>query len=114
MRKANDDSEKGIITPVKDVEFQSSAAANRAIESLKNEIAANIKQQEQFINEYQTLATERLKKIPNKNDLVNLNYAKTIEKLKQDKALSEKQSAELISKLEQIKVETENREKTSY
>ena len=39
--------------------------------------------------------------------MVNQNYAKTIEKLKQDRALSERQSQELIAKLEQIKVETE-------
>ncbi|OWP79126.1 hypothetical protein BWG23_00905, partial [Flavobacterium oreochromis] len=107
MRKVNDDSEKGIVAPVQEVEFKSMSQANKAIESLKNEIALNIKQQDQFITEYQTLAAERLKKIPNKNDAINQSYLKTIEKLKQDKARSEEESRQLIIKLEDIKTQTE-------
>ncbi|MBF6656549.1 hypothetical protein C3B48_12970 [Flavobacterium columnare] len=107
MRKANDDSEKGIVAPVQEVEFKSMSQANKAIESLKSEIALNIKQQDQFIAEYQTLAAERLKKIPNKNDVINQSYLKTIEKLKQDKARSEEESKQLITKLEDIKTQTE-------
>ena len=107
MRKANDDSEKGIITEQKEVEFQSAAIANRAIESLKSEINLNAAAQSKFINEYKTLAAERLKKVPNKNDLVNQNYAKTIEKLEIEKAQTDKQNADLLARLEKIKVETE-------
>ncbi|QYS91955.1 hypothetical protein JJC04_04785 [Flavobacterium covae] len=107
MRKANDDSEKGIVAPAQEVEFKSMSQANKAIESLKNEIALNIKQQDQFIAEYQNLAAERLKKIPNKNDVINQSYLKTIEKLKQDKVRSEEESKQLITKLEDIKTQTE-------
>ncbi|MCJ1807699.1 hypothetical protein MRP92_12375, partial [Flavobacterium covae] len=107
MRKANDDSEKGIVAPAQEVEFKSMSQANKAIELLKNEIALNIKQQDQFIAEYQNLAAERLKKIPNKNDVINQSYLKTIEKLKQDKVRSEEESKQLITKLEDIKTQTE-------
>lgn len=107
MRKANDDSEKGIVAEVKEVEFQSTSAANRAIESLKQEIELNLKQQDQFINEFKTLASDRLKKVPNKNDAINQSYVKTIAKLEADRALSQQQSAALIAKLEKIKEETE-------
>ncbi|MBP9848132.1 MAG: hypothetical protein KBC58_01710, partial [Flavobacterium sp.] len=107
MRKANDDSEKGIVSEQKEVEFQSGAVANRAIETLKAEITQNAAAQAQFIREYETLAAERLKKVPNKNDLVNQDYARTIERLKQDKVQADRQNADLLSRLEKIKVETE-------
>ena len=107
LRKENDLSEQGVVTQPKEVEFQSSANANRAIESLKAEIAQSTKEQERFIKEFETLAASRLKTVPNKNDLVNRNYADALAKLKAEKGISDKQNAELLSRLDQIKAEIE-------
>ncbi len=105
LRRINDLSDKGIVTEAK--EYQSTAAANRALETIKNEITENAKTQDRFLKEFETLAAERLKKVANKNDIVNQNYAKTLEKLRAEKLLSEKKNAELLAKLEKIKEETD-------
>ena len=43
----------------------------------------------------------------NKNDIVNQNYLKTIERLKLEKINTDKLNIDLLAKLEQIKVETD-------
>uniref|UniRef100_UPI00261F84BD PorP/SprF family type IX secretion system membrane protein n=1 Tax=Flavobacterium sp. TaxID=239 RepID=UPI00261F84BD len=105
LKRVNDLSEQGIVTEAK--EFQSTGAANRALEALKAEIAENNKNQNNFIKEFETLYNERLKKVPNKNDVVNQNYLKTIDKLKLDKINSDRKNTDLLAKLERIKTETD-------
>ena len=107
LRKENDLSEQGVVTQPKEVEFQSSAAANKAIESLKAEIAQSTQEQDRFIKEFETLAASRLKTVPNKNDLVNKNYAEALAKLKAEKAVTDRQNAALLSQLDQIKADIE-------
>ncbi|MFC7774880.1 PorP/SprF family type IX secretion system membrane protein [Flavobacterium sp. GCM10027622] len=107
LRKENDLSEQGVVTQPKEIEFQSSAAANRAIENLKAEIAQSTQEQDRFIKEFETLAAARLKTVPNKNDLVNKNYAEALAKLKAEKAVSDRQNAALLSQLDQIKADIE-------
>ncbi|SHI40576.1 PorP/SprF family type IX secretion system membrane protein [Flavobacterium terrae] len=107
LRKENDLSEQGIATQQKEVEFQSGAAANRALEALKAEINENSKNQASRIKEFETLAAERLKKVPGKNDLLNQSYARTLEQLKAEKLASDKQNAQLLLRLDQIKNEIE-------
>jgi type IX secretion system PorP/SprF family membrane protein len=106
LRDENDASEKGIASSGTNV-FQSSIAANRALEALKLEINENAKTQSDLLDQFQKLYNDRLKKVPNKNDLVNQNYLRTIEKLKLDKLNSDKLNASLIAQLEQIKIETD-------
>jgi type IX secretion system PorP/SprF family membrane protein len=107
LRKENDLSEQGVVTQPKEVEFQSSAAANKAIENLKAEIAQSTQEQDRFIKEFETLAASRLKTVPNKNDLVNKNYAEALAKLKAEKAVTDRQNAALLSQLDQIKADIE-------
>ncbi len=107
LRKENDLSEQGIATTQKEVEFQSGAAANRALEALKAEINENAKNQAARIKEFEALAAERLKKVPGKNDLLNQSYARTLEQLKAEKIASDKQNAQLLTRLDQIKSEIE-------
>jgi type IX secretion system PorP/SprF family membrane protein len=107
LRKENDLSEQGVVTQPKEVEFQSSAAANRAIENLKAEIAQSTQEQDRFIKEFETLAAARLKTVPSKNDLVNKNYAEALAKLKAEKSVTDRQNAELLSRLDQIKADIE-------
>ncbi|MEB3383550.1 PorP/SprF family type IX secretion system membrane protein [Flavobacterium psychrophilum] len=104
LRRVNDLSDKGIVSEAKD--FQNTSAANRALESLKSEIAESSKNQNNFIKEFETLTNERLKKVPNRNDIVNQSNLKSLEKLKLDKLNSDKQNADLLTKLETIKAET--------
>ena len=107
LRKENDLSEQGIATTQKEVEFQSGAAANRALEALKAEINENAKNQASRIKEFEALAAERLKKVPGKNDLLNQSYARTLEQLKAEKIASDRQNAQLLARLDQIKSEIE-------
>ena len=103
LRRINDDSEKGIFAAPK--EFQSTTKANADLENLKREISENNKSQTNIINEFETRTKERLLKVPNKNDIVNVNYASELSKLKADKAEQERKSVELLAKLENIKAE---------
>ena len=101
--RVNDLSDKGVVTPAK--EFQSTTSANRALEDLKKEIAESAKNQNNFITEFESRTKDRLAKVPNKNDIVNVNYANELAKLKADKAESDRKSNELLTKLENIKTE---------
>ena len=105
LRKTNDLAEQGIVTEVK--EYKNTSGANRAIDALKQEILDNSKNQQSLISNYEKLAAERLKKVPSKNDALNQDYAKTIERLKAEKLATDKQNEALIAQLEQIKTETE-------
>ncbi|MGH2665261.1 PorP/SprF family type IX secretion system membrane protein [Flavobacterium sp.] len=105
LRRVNDLSEQGIVSEVK--EYQSTSAANRALEVLKAEIEENNKNTNNFISEYEKLYKERIIKVPNKNDIVNQNYLKTINQLKAEKIATDKRNADLLAKLERIKTETD-------
>ncbi len=105
MKEENDLSEKGITSQPKP--FQSVNAANQELEELRLEIAESSKSQTEFLTQYENLYKERLKKVPNKNDAINLEYLKNIERLKAEKIKAEQLNTAIISKLNRIKVETD-------
>ncbi|PVX45758.1 type IX secretion system PorP/SprF family membrane protein [Flavobacterium sp. 103] len=104
MREENDLSDKGIVKTT--VEFKSTSAENAELESIKAQIAEVNRAQAESLDEFNRLYAERLKKTP-KNDLINQNYLKTIENLKAEQLKAEQSNAVLVTRLEQIKVETE-------
>ena len=107
----NNLSDQGIVSEPK--VFKSSANANRELESLKLEMLENARTQTNLINQAEIAYKERLKKIPNKNDAINLDFQKRIERLKTEKLNSDKQNAELLLELERIKSLTEIERKRS-
>ena len=106
-KELNELKQENITGVYKQAKFLSTAAANRALETLKLEIAENARAQSEFINQFEINANARLKKIPNKSDLVNQNNIRTIEQLKAERLRTEKLSFDLIAKLERVKLETE-------
>jgi type IX secretion system PorP/SprF family membrane protein len=105
LKEENDLSDKGILSEPKP--FKSVSAENSALESLKLEIAAVNKTQNEKIIALDNLYQERLKKVPNKNDVTNQYYLKTIETLKAEQSKVIQANMNLISSLEKIKAETE-------
>ena len=105
LKEENDLSDKGIFKEPKP--FKSIADENKAIETLKQQIAEeNIKQSDR-IKDLDNLYKERLNKVPNTNDAINQNYKNTIDQLKTDQLKVISSNKELISSLEKIKVDTE-------
>lgn len=101
----NNLSDKGIVSEPK--AFKSVSAANRELESLKLEMLENARTQGNLISQAEAAYNERLKKIPNKNDAINIDFQKRIDKLKADKRDTDKQNADLLTELERIKALTE-------
>ena len=106
-KELNELKQENITGVYKEAKFLSTSAANRALETLKLEIAENARAQSEFINQFEINANARLKKVPNKSDLVNQNNIRTIEELKSERLRTEKISLDLIAKLERVKIETE-------
>ena len=105
LKEENDLSEKGIFKEPKP--FKSISAENNAIESLKTEIAEANKNQNDKIRELDNLYKERLKKETNSSEAINQSYLHTIEQLKAEQLFAMKSNIDLLSSLENIKVETE-------
>ncbi|MGB5419517.1 MAG: hypothetical protein WBN21_11865, partial [Algibacter sp.] len=105
LKEENDLSEKGIVSAPK--AFKSVSDENAEIESLKLAIDNSISFGNAKILEIENLYKERLKKVKDKNDAVNLEYAKTIEKLKSDQLQAKSVKQNLISSLGTIKVATD-------
>ncbi len=105
LKEENDLSEKGIFRAPKP--FKSVTAENNALESLKSEIAELNNSQAQKIRELESLYSERIKKVSNKNDEFNQFYLKTIEQLKAEQLKTIQLNQTLISSLEKINTETE-------
>ena len=105
LKEENDLSDKGIFKEPKP--FKSIADENKAIETLKQQIAEENKKQSDKIKDLDNLYKERLNKVPNSDDAINQNYKNTIEQLKTDQLKVISSNKELISSLEKIKVDTE-------
>ena len=105
LKEENDLSDKGIFKEPKP--FKSIADENKAIETLKQQIAEENKKQSDKIKDLDNLYKERLNKVPNTNDAINQNYKNTIDQLKTDQLKVISSNKELISSLEKIKVDTE-------
>ena len=101
LKEENDLSDKGIVKAPKP--FVSASAANKALESLKNELSESSKTQSQFLSQYQDALNERLAKVPSKTDATNLKYLAEIEKLKAEQAKTEQLKAGILTKLDKIK-----------
>ena len=106
-KELNELKQENITGVYKEAKYLSTAATTRALETLKLEIAENARAQSEFINQFEINANARLKKVPNKSDLVNQNNIRTIEELKSERLRTEKISLDLIAKLERVKIETE-------
>ena len=85
--------------------FVSASAQNKALENLKNELLQSSKTQSEFLAQYQDEYNKRLLAIPNKDDATNKKYAADIEKLKAEQAKSELAKNNLLTKLDQIKID---------
>jgi type IX secretion system PorP/SprF family membrane protein len=85
--------------------FVSASAQNKALENLKNELLQSSKTQSEFLAQYQDEYNKRLLSIPNKDDATNKKYAADIEKLKAEQAKSELAKNNLLTKLDQIKID---------
>ena len=105
MKEENDLSEQGIYVAPKP--FKSLTAENAALESLKTEIDAAIKIQENKITEFENLFNERFKNIPDRRDSTNVFYQRKIQELKSDQLNTIQSKERLVTKLEDIKVATE-------
>ncbi|MGC1203737.1 MAG: PorP/SprF family type IX secretion system membrane protein [Flavobacteriaceae bacterium] len=106
LKEENDLSEQGIVKDTPKV-FKSVSAENAALQSLKVEIDDNIESQNVKITELEDLYNDRLKDVPNKEDSVNVFYLKKIQGLKTQQKQIIQSKANLLSKLENIKVATE-------
>ncbi|MEP3835995.1 MAG: hypothetical protein ABJM36_00005, partial [Algibacter sp.] len=105
LKEENDLSEKGIVSGPK--VFKSVSAENAEIESLKLKIDNSISFGKAKITEIEALYKERLKKVKDKNDLVNIEYINTIEVLKSDVLKAQKKKQSLILALNDIKIATD-------
>jgi len=105
LKEENDLSEKGIFKAPKP--FKSVSAENAALLSLKSEIDALNKNQNEKIAQLETLYNERIKKGVNKNDATAQSYLKMIEALKASQIKVLQTNTNLLSSLEEIKTKTE-------
>ncbi|MDO7171136.1 PorP/SprF family type IX secretion system membrane protein [Mariniflexile sp. AS56] len=105
LKEENDLSEQGIYSAPKP--FKSVSAENAALESLKVQIDEVITSQDLKIKELEALYNERLKKVPNTEDAVNMIYLNEILILKEAQAKAKRSKATLVSELESIKIATE-------
>ncbi len=103
IKEENDLSDKGIVKAPKP--FVSASAQNKALESIKNELAQSSKTQSEFLAQFQDEYNKRLATNPNKADPINQKYFAELEKLKADQAKTELAKASLLSKLDQIKTD---------
>ncbi len=105
LKEENDLSEQGIFKAPKP--FKSISAENAALESLKLEIDAKIKSQNEKISELENLYKERLKTVSNKNDETNQFYQKAISDLKSGQLQIIQSKEQLNVTLNDIKIATE-------
>ena len=105
LKEENDLSEQGIYSAPK--AFKSVSAENAALEAIKSDVDNVIKSQNDRIKELEDLYAERLKKVSDKNDPTNLFYQKTIKDLKDEQSRVAQYKVSLLSRLDQIKFDTE-------
>ena len=105
MKEENDLSDKGIFKEPKP--FKSTAGETAALESLSLQIAEVNKTQNDKIKELETIYSQRIKKVSDKNDPLNQYYLKAIETLKTEQSQAIQSNKDLVSSLEKIKIATE-------
>ncbi|OEK08335.1 hypothetical protein A8C32_02465 [Flavivirga aquatica] len=105
LKEENDLSERGIVKGPKP--FRSVTAEKRVLEALKVEIDEAIKSQNEQVRELEGLYKERLEKVSSPTDETNIFYKAKIQELKTEQFQTIKLKLDLISKLDEIKVETE-------
>ncbi|WP_026755303.1 PorP/SprF family type IX secretion system membrane protein [Sediminibacter sp. Hel_I_10] len=105
LKKENDLSEQGVVTPPK--EFKSVTAENNAIEALKSELDQTIAERSKTIEELEEIYNERIKIKSLKNDEVSLFYKNKIERLKAEQAKAIEAQTNLTTSLADIKIATE-------
>ena len=105
MKEENDLSEQGIVREPQ--EIKSPSNDNAAIESLKSQITALNKMQDDNINRIKNLYDERIKKGASATDALSVSYLKSIDQLKAEQATSVQSNSKLLQTLENIKVAVE-------
>ena len=105
MKEENDLSEQGIVREPQ--EIKSTSNDNAAIESLKSQIAALNKMQEDNIAKIKNLFDDRIKKGASATDALSVSYLKSIDQLKAEQAASVQSNSKLVQTLENIKVAVE-------
>ena len=105
LKEENDLSEKGIVQAPKP--FKSVTAENRALEALMLDVDNAINERDTNIKALENEYSERLKNVPNKNDETNLYYSKILDQLKAEQQVSVRSKADLVAKLDRIKVDLE-------
>ncbi|OOV28739.1 hypothetical protein BXU11_01985 [Flavobacterium sp. LM5] len=105
MKEENDLSEQGIFKEPQ--EIKSTVNDNAVIESLKSQISAMNKIQEDNIVKIKNLFDERIKKGASPTDALSINYLKSIDQLKAEQAASVQTNTKLVQSLENIKVAVE-------
>ncbi|SFM47726.1 type IX secretion system membrane protein, PorP/SprF family [Flavobacterium succinicans] len=105
MKEENDLSEQGIFKEPQ--EIKSTVNDNAVIESLKSQISAMNKMQEDNIVKIKNLFDERIKKGASATDALSINYLKSIDQLKAEQAASVQTNTKLVQSLENIKVAVE-------
>ena len=105
MKEENDLSEQGIVREPQ--EIKSTSNDNAAIESLKSQIAALNKMQEDNIAKIKNLFDDRIKKGASPTDALSVSYLKSIDQLKAEQATSVQSNSKLVQTLENIKVAVE-------
>nr|WP_315145396.1 PorP/SprF family type IX secretion system membrane protein [uncultured Flavobacterium sp.] len=105
MKEENDLSEKGIFKEPKP--FKSTAGEAEELTALNLKIAELNKIQNAKIKEFEGLYNQRIKKVSDKNDVLNQSYLTTIEELKSQQLQVVKSNNELVASLEKIKIDTE-------
>ena len=105
MKEENDLSEQGIVREPQ--EIKSTSNDNAAIESLKSQIAALNKMQEDNIAKIKNLFDDRIKKGASATDALSVSYLKSIDQLKAEQAVSVQSNSKLVQTLENIKVAVE-------
>ncbi|MGL2999669.1 PorP/SprF family type IX secretion system membrane protein [Flavobacterium sp. RSSB_23] len=105
MKEENDLSEQGIVREPQ--EIKSTSNDNAAIESLKSQIAALNKMQEDNIAKIKNLFDDRIKKGASPTDALSVSYLKSIDQLKVEQAASVQSNSKLVQTLENIKVAVE-------
>ena len=105
LKEENDLSEKGIYKEPKP--FKSTAGENNQLEALKLEIAQASRKQNAEISRLTELYTQRVKKVPNRNDALNKEYLEKINQLKAAQVQADKDNTQMLASLERIKTETE-------
>jgi hypothetical protein len=105
MKEQTDLSEQVIVRDPQ--EIKSPSNDNVAIESLKSQITALNKMQEDNISRIKNLYDERIKKGASATDALSVSYLKSIDQLKVEQATSVQNNNKLLQTLDNIKVAVE-------